>query len=174
MAEDVPGDLRSIATLSSARRNRCWTRLQVVVCVLFAGGALWYILAPGADSRLVGRWQMQSELQSVGAIELVEFRSDGTCEKFTRSVPNAPLITTGLLKWKVKDGVLVILERRQPDSTVPTIVSALQSIVDRWNGTLDETQLKVLNVRMDRIELMTIPVIPGYEPKQVTLIRVQP
>jgi hypothetical protein len=175
MADDPSDALQASATASpiKQRNRRQWRRLAF--CLLFAVGAVWYLLIPRTDRRFVGRWQTQYGWNTIGTADLHEFRSDGTCELFGQVTLGSPLSSVGLWSWQVDEDVLVLYQRSMPDPSVPKFVDVIRSIADRWSRRRDQpTRFRILEVTKDQIVLMTIPVLPGYEPQKLILNRVQP
>lgn len=167
-------DSHAPASTLEPGRSQPARKWRVAIIVALFVGPVWYLMTPGVDPRFVGRWQLQSPLQTPGWVDLLEFRFDGTCEKSGRSSPGEPMSTIGLWDWQVVDDVLVLHQRRTPDPTVPAFVNLVQSATDLWSNRDEEpTRLRFVQVEADRIALMTIPVLTGYEPTEVILIRVE-
>lgn len=169
---DVPTSLVSDSSQSAeppAKGSRRWWIGLAAILAVVAGR--WFLM-PRSDPRFVGTWRVESPFDPSYSLQL-RLNSNGICDRFVRTNAAAPSSDESRWNWRVDQEVLLLEQIPQPDPTDPAFVRMADRLFNRWNGVRDEpTQLRILNVQADRIRLMTIPIFPGYQPSEITFIRV--
>ena len=154
---------------SPPRRRRISVAIAALLLVLAVSWWCW----PTGDARFVGKWEMTDD-DVLPLRRSLQLLANGTSRN-TLVDEAGIIVDSSSWDWEVRGDVLELTYVPPPDPTVPGLVRGVRQLHDLLlNAKSDPpTRFRIVRCDENRISLTTIPVLAGYEPKDVALSRIR-